>query len=95
MNTQEHLKFLGLRVRDRVTRTTGIVTSICFDLYGCAQAIINPGLGKDGKVGETSWFDTNRLELLGNKPVMTPPQFDFPARITQKGPAEKPRLNKP
>ena len=50
---KEHLEMLGYRVRDKVTGYEGVVTTIGFDLYGCIQATINPGVGKDGK--STAW----------------------------------------
>ena len=36
------LKLLGLKVKDKVTGFTGIITSVSFDLYGCIQVIITP-----------------------------------------------------
>ena len=46
-----HLKLLGLKVKDRATKFEGIVQSICFDLFGCIQADVRPEeLDKDGKV---------------------------------------------
>jgi len=48
-NVQDHLSLLGKEVEDVVTGMSGIVASVSFDLYGCIQAIINPGLDKDGK----------------------------------------------
>lgn len=61
---KEHLNLLGLRVRDRVSGFEGVVASVCFDLYGCIQAIVHPGLQSDGKLGDQSWFDVNRLEIV-------------------------------
>jgi len=80
------LYLLGLRCRDKVTGMEGIVTSITFDLYGCIQAILHPGLDSDGKVSETFWFDQNRLEIVNDNPVMDRPDFGF-----DKGPAERPK----
>jgi hypothetical protein len=41
---QKHLSLLGHRVKDRISGSTGVVDSICFDLYGCVQATINQEL---------------------------------------------------
>ena len=41
---QKHFKVLGYRVKDKVTGYTGVATSVCFDLYGCVQVTVNPGL---------------------------------------------------
>jgi hypothetical protein len=69
------MKLLGHRVKDTVTGLEGVVTSITFDLYGCVQAIVHPGLDKDGKPRETLWFDVARLARISTHPVMDPPDF--------------------
>ena len=78
---KEHMKLLGLKVCDRVTGFTGIVTSISFELYGCVQAVITPPAKMDtekpdGMVGRGHWFDTKRLEVLSTQPVMELPTFE-------------------
>jgi hypothetical protein len=89
------LKLLGMKVEDKVTGFKGVVTSISFDLYGCVQALINPGADKDGKLRDQSWFDIGRLILLGTTPVMDRPDFQLERIIEgKKGPAEKPAFNK-
>ena len=85
ISVQTNLNLLGLTVKDQVTGYKGVVTSICFDLYGCVQAIINPGTDKDGKLSEQAWFDINRLKIVSETLVMPRPNFDF-----EKGSAEKP-----
>ena len=95
MNIKKHLGYLGLKVRDKVTGFKGTVTSVGFDLYGCVQVIVNPGLDKSGKPGESLWFDIARLEKTSMKPVMEVPNFDFgPVAEGLKGPAEKPKTMK-
>lgn len=95
MNVKKHLALLGHRVEDRVTGCTGIVSSIGFDLYGCIQAVVNPGMDKDLKFRESVWFDISRLKVLSDEPVMNPPNYDF-GHIAEgkQGPAEKPAANK-
>ena len=51
MDIKKHLEILGFRVTDKVTGLTGVAVSVSFDLYGCIQVIVNPGLDKDGKMG--------------------------------------------
>lgn len=80
----EYLRLLGLKVHDAVTGFEGIVTSITFDLYGCVQALVSPGM-KDGKIVEREWFDTKRLSILDSKPVMPVPTF-----AAVPGPEDKP-----
>lgn len=93
INLKKHLDLLGHRVEDRVTGFTGIAASVTFDLYGCIQAIVNPGVSADGKMGESLWFDVNRLRVVSDEPVMARPQFDWtPQAISEarKGPGERP-----
>lgn len=92
---KNHLKLLGYTVVDKVTGSKGIVTSIAFDLYGCIQALINPGLDKDGKPKDQFWFDIARLEKTSKNPVMDAPNFDFGRQADGKqGAAEKPTSSK-
>lgn len=91
LTVYDHLKLLGMPVKDRVTGATGVVTSVSFDLYGCIQAIVHPGLDQDGKAREQHWFDVNRLQLAGNVAVMPAPDYAREAP-DNRGPAEKPPL---
>lgn len=72
---KEHLDLLGLKVEDLVTGVHGVVTSVTFDLFGCIQALVNPGVGKDGKPMDLMWFDVERLVVLSPNPVMPQPTF--------------------
>ena len=88
-----HLDLLGVRVEDRVTGFKGVVASVSFDLYGCIQAVVNPGIGEDGKPRDSQWFDVGRLRVVDATPVMERPDYTWtPAAITEgkKGPADKP-----
>jgi len=90
-----HLNLLGMRVEDRVTKYKGVVVSVCFDLYGCIQALLNPGVGSDGRLGEQFWLDVSRLEVLNDKPVMSRPDYISGLVAEGKhGPSEKPKMNK-
>lgn len=92
VNVKKHLGLLGLKVQDKVTGFKGVVASIHFDLYGCVQALVNPGKGKDGKLGEQVYFDVSRLEVKNPKPVMDVPNYEYgPQAEGKQGPAEKPR----
>jgi hypothetical protein len=74
-----------------VTGYAGIVDSVGFDLYGCIQALVNPGMDKDNKLQGGHWLDVNRLEVTDTTPVMDPPNFKFGKQAEGKqGPAEKP-----
>ena len=80
-----HFRLLGCKARDRITGFTGTVASVCFDLYGCVQALVTPAADKDGKLSDGQWFDVKRLELLNTVPVMAVPTF-----IKEDGPERKP-----
>lgn len=95
MRISEHLEWLGLEVRDKVTKLEGVVTSVSFDLYGCVQVTVEPRWN-DGKKPEHEcrWYDVSRLIPIGNA-VMEAPNFEMESAesLTQKGakgPAEKP-----
>lgn len=91
MNVKKHLDLLGLFVKDRVTGFEGVVSSVCFDLYGCIQAFVSPGVDKDGKKQDGHWFDVNRLKVESEKPIMDRPDFDYgPIAEGRHGPADKP-----
>lgn len=95
MNLEKYLKLLGHKVEDRVTGMQGVVSSIGFDLYGCIQAIVNPGVGKDGKPLDQLWFDVGRLKVISKNPVMEQPSFaGVPLIEGKKGPAERPSFTK-
>lgn len=95
LNIKQHLNLLGLHVEDRVSGFKGVVTSISFDLYGCVQAIVHPGLDTDKNLGEQQWLDVARLRVTKLKPVMPRPDFEYgDAAKGKKGPAEKPAFIK-
>jgi hypothetical protein len=95
INVKKHLQLLGLRVRDNITGFQGVVSSISFDLYGCIQAVVTPGLGEDGKLAEAVWFDVSRLKVLDKKPVMQLPDYDYgPQAEGRQGAAKKPLQTK-
>jgi hypothetical protein len=92
MKIQEHMALLGLKATDKVTGYKGVVTSICFDLYGCIQAVVMPEAGKDGKQEDGRWFDVQRLTVTSKAPVMALPNYEYGyVAEGRKGPAEKPR----
>ncbi|WP_444931539.1 hypothetical protein ACJJIF_07115 [Microbulbifer sp. SSSA002] len=92
---EKHLSLLGMRCQDKVTGLKGVIVNIGFDLYGCVQAIVHPGLSADGKPQETIWFDISRLEITSKKSVMERPNFEY-GHIAEgrKGPSEKPPESK-
>ena len=55
---------LGKEAKDKVTGFQGIIIGKCNYLFGCNQYGISPKC-KDGKIGETAWFDEGRIQILG------------------------------
>lgn len=98
MNTiSDHLKFLGFRVKDCVTGFEGVVSTVAFDLYGCIQAIVSPGVDEKGELRESKWFDLNRLQIMSEEPVLKRPTFEITQQVIlegKKGPAERPNFYK-
>lgn len=95
----EHLDLLGKKVSDKVTKFQGVVTSVTFDLYGCIQALVHPGLKSDGTALDQLWFDVARLEVIDPIPVMQRPQYEWhkdPQAIAEgrQGAADRPPLGK-
>ena len=70
------MELLGLKVEDRVTKATGIVTSISYDLYGCIQAVISPYADAENREHINGWYDIKRLKILDDAPVLSPPNWD-------------------
>lgn len=92
---KKHINLLGMKVEDKVTNFKGVVSSISFDLYGCVQALVNPGADKDGKLRDQCWFDISRLTITSDGPVMNRPDFERgPQAEGKQGAAEKPKLMK-
>jgi len=72
---REHLGWLGFPATDKVTGFAGVVSSICFDLYGCVQVALSPKV-REGKMEDGRWFDVSRLHRLGNgSRIMPVPTF--------------------
>ena len=91
MKIKKHLDLLGLKVEDKVTGLSGVITSISFDLYGCVQAVVRPPIDKDGKIPDCGWYDVGRLKITGKKPVMDVPNFESGYQAEgKKGPEAKP-----
>ena len=96
MSIEEHLSKLGCKCKDKVSGVTGVITHVGFDLFGCIQVIVHPGVDEKGDPKDTVWFDINRLEITESEPVMKAPNFfgNSPQALGLQGPCEKPRYNK-
>ena len=92
MLIKKHMDLLGQEVTDKVSDYKGVVISISFDLYGCIQADVRAKeLTKDGDLKNGRWFDVSRLEVVSEKPLMEPPDFEYgDVALGKKGPASLP-----
>lgn len=91
VNATKHIELLGQTAKDRVTGFRGVVSSVCFDLYGCIQAAITPPVDEKGALPDGRWFDVNRLEMIAAEGrVMPVPTFAARPADHDHGPAEKP-----
>ena len=89
---EQHLKLLGLPMKDRVTGFKGMVDSVSFDVYGCVQASLRPKMNDSGKLPVGHWFDIKRLENDGKQIMVAPPHFTTPPG-QETGPADKAALD--
>lgn len=58
-----HVK-LGDKVKDTVSGFTGHAVIIQIPLFGAGRVAIEPPMEKDGKLGETQFFDEQRIEVI-------------------------------
>lgn len=87
---EQFLNLLGYRAKDKITGFSGVITSLCFDLYGCIQVCITQPVDDKGQISEraNAWFDTNRVDVDQTERVM---EFKLDPRYTAKdtsGPCE-------
>jgi hypothetical protein len=84
---------LGRHAKDKVIGFEGIIEAVSFDLYGCIQVTLRPGLDEKGAPKEARWFDISRMDVSAAPPVMAAPPFALmgaePA-VHDHGAAEKP-----
>ena len=88
---EKHLSCLGYKAKDKVTGFSGVVDSVCFDLYGCIQVSLKPPVNAKGEVLNGYWFDINRIKILSKSPVVKAPNFKARYQAEGKqGAADKP-----
>jgi len=57
------------KVRDQITKFRGVVTGRSAYITGCNQYLVQPEVKEDGDYVQGRWFDEDRLEKIGAKPV--------------------------
>jgi len=60
---------LGMKVKDKITGFSGVVTGICLYLSGCNQVLVVPPVRKDGSFVDGQWLDLQRLEVTDKKKI--------------------------
>jgi hypothetical protein len=58
---------LGLKYRDRITGFEGVATGYTVELTSAPQVRLVPLVGQDGNERDPSWFDIERVELIGGQ----------------------------
>lgn len=58
---------LGDLVKDTVTGFQGVAIGRTEWLHGCERIIVQPKVGKDGKLGENGQFDEPQLDVVKAK----------------------------
>ena len=61
---------LGDRVRDKITKLSGIAVGVTEWLYGCRRIGVQPEEGKDGKPIEQFWVDEPQLEVVARGVIL-------------------------
>jgi len=92
-NTYErHIELLGLKAKDRITGFSGVIDSVCFDLYGCVQVSLKPPIDDKGEIPNGYWVDVTRLKVSSSKRVMDLPDF-YEGYVAEgkKGASDKPQ----
>lgn len=64
---------LGTKLRDKVTDLEGIAIGRIEYLNGCVQYSIKPKIGKDGKVNDGEWVDSQQIEIVKENAISIKP----------------------
>lgn len=76
---------LGLKAKDKITGFEGIITSKVTYFYGCDQYGIAPEV-RDGKIGDTNYFDEGRIEIIGTGILPEEVQTEKPGGLNRDCP---------
>lgn len=64
LKRRQYMVKLGSKVKDSITKFTGIATGRSEWLYGCTRIYIEPAEMREGKPIEGQWFDEQRIEVI-------------------------------
>ena len=82
---------LGKKARDMVTGFEGTIVGITIYLFGCNCYGLAPKVGKDGKLGETMWFDEGRIDITGEGIEPSSVRVEKPGGDNLRGPNKRMR----
>lgn len=76
---------LGVKVTDRITGFSGVVTGHVRYITGCNQVLVVPRVKADGSYVDAQWFDEQRLRIETDDPIVlnnsVTPGCDMPAPV--------------
>lgn len=55
---------MGHTCKDKVSGFVGVCTGVVDYLTGCSQALLSPKADEKNSVGESKWFDLQRLVIV-------------------------------
>ena len=75
MNTliEKQIVKLGLKVKDKITGTEGVLINVSFNVFGTVEGLID--VSPEGSYEQSYWMDMKGLEVINKEPVMTQPDF--------------------
>lgn len=76
---------LGQKAKDKITGFEGILIAKVTYLYGCDQYGIAPEV-RDGKIGDTTYFDEGRIEVIGQGVAPEEVQVEKPGGVNRDCP---------
>lgn len=77
MKYSDVVNLLGYEGKDRITKQSGVISSIAFDLYGCIQVLLTPlKVENNTDIKVQGWFDINRIEIKKGKKIMEAYYFE-------------------
>lgn len=60
---------IGIKVKDKITGFSGIVTGLVQYITGCNQALVAPTC-EDNNFKQSQWIDEQRLEVVEGEPLI-------------------------
>jgi len=78
LQTTTPQEILGFVCHDRVTGFQGVALGYVTYLSGCNQVLLVPSVTSEGKLGESHWFDVQRLTVIATETRLELDNFGTP-----------------